>query len=109
MAPVTACAIILPMIRSFATQATADIYHGEDTKAARRLCPQEVWKVARRKLDQVHAASRLEALRVPPANMLEKLAHDRKGQWAIRVNDRLRLCLRWEGTDAHDVEIVDYH
>jgi proteic killer suppression protein len=41
--------------------------------------------------------------------MLGKLAHDREGQWAIRINDRLRLCSRWEGIDAHDVEIVDYH
>lgn len=100
---------MVSMIKSFATPATEDVYHGNDTKAARKLCPMDVWKVARRKMDQLHAASRLEVLRVPPANMLEKLAHDRKGQWAIRINDRFRLCFRWEGADAHDVEIVDYH
>lgn len=97
------------MIRSFATQATADIFHGESTKAARKAVPEQLWKVCRRKMDMLNAATRLESLRVPPANMLEKLAHERAGQWAIRINDRFRLCFRWECTDAYDVEIVDYH
>jgi len=44
-----------------------------------------------------------------PGNRLEKLAGDRKGQYSIRINDQFRLCFRWQGRDAHDVEIVDYH
>lgn len=55
------------------------------------------------------AATTLDDLRIPPANRLEKLKGDRRGQWSIRVNDQWRLCFRWEGTDAHDVELVDYH
>ncbi len=55
------------------------------------------------------AAMSLQDLRVPPANRLEKLKGDRRGQWSIRVNDQWRICFRWEGTDAHDVEVVDYH
>lgn len=55
------------------------------------------------------AATSLLDLRVPPANRLEKLAGDRAGQHSIRINDQWRLCFRWLGTDAHDVEIVDYH
>jgi hypothetical protein len=48
-------------------------------------------------------------LRIPPANRLEKLAGDRLGQYSIRINDQWRVCFRWSGGDAHEVEIVDYH
>jgi len=46
---------------------------------------------------------------VPPANRLEKLSGNRAGQWSIRINDQWRVCFRWEGSHAHDVEIADYH
>ncbi|MCL2523770.1 MAG: type II toxin-antitoxin system RelE/ParE family toxin [Betaproteobacteria bacterium] len=65
--------------------------------------------VARRKLEQLHMAGRLDDLRVPPGNRLEKLIGDREGQWSIRINDQWRVCFVWAGTDAEDVEIVDYH
>ena len=58
---------------------------------------------------QVDAAVRIDDLRVPPGNRLEALAGDRKGQWSIRVNERWRICFRWERGDAYDVEFVDYH
>ena len=56
----------------------------------------------------MNAAARLEDLRVPPGNRLEALKGDREGAHSIRINDRWRICFRWEGVDAHDVEIVDY-
>ena len=62
-----------------------------------------------RKLGHVDAAVRLEDLRIPPGNRLEKLRRDREGQHSIRVNDQWRICFRWSGSDACDVEIVDYH
>ncbi len=64
---------------------------------------------ALRKLKQLDLASRIEDLRAPPANRLEPLKGGRAGQWSIRVNDQFRLCFRWTGSDAEDVEIVDYH
>lgn len=64
---------------------------------------------ALRKLKQIDLARRIEDLRVPPANRLEQLKGDRAGQWSIRVNDQFRICFHWTGTDAEDVEIVDYH
>jgi proteic killer suppression protein len=64
---------------------------------------------ALRKLKQLDLARRIEDLRAPPANRLEKLQGDRAGQWSIRVNDQFRICFRWTGLDAEDVEIVDYH
>jgi proteic killer suppression protein len=57
----------------------------------------------------VHAAVRLDELRVPPGNRLEELAGDRTGQHSIRVNDQWRICFRWHGADAYDVELCDYH
>jgi toxin HigB-1 len=68
-----------------------------------------VERVARRKLLYLHAAERLEDLRVPPGNRLEALKGDRSGQHSIRINDQWRLCLVWRGGDAYEVEIVDYH
>jgi toxin HigB-1 len=65
--------------------------------------------VAERKLQMLHRAVRLEDLRVPPQNRLEKLKGDRKGQWSIRINDQWRVCFRFEDGNAFDVEIVDYH
>jgi len=61
------------------------------------------------KLHPIDAATRLDDLRLPPSNRLEALKGDRAGQWSIRINDQWRVCFRWEGADAHDVEIVDYH
>ena len=69
----------------------------------------DVQKAARRKLLQLDAATRLETLKVPPANRLEALRGDRKGYHSIRVNDQWRIRFRWSDGNAWDVEIVDYH
>ena len=61
------------------------------------------------RLIQVNAATTLDDLRFPPSNRLEALKRDRRGQWSIRINDQWRVCFRFEGGDAFDVEIVDYH
>mgnify|MGYP003333241784 CR=1 FL=1 len=61
------------------------------------------------RLIQLNAATTLDDLRVPPSNRLEALKRDRRGQWSIRINDQWRACFRFEGGDAFDVEIVDYH
>jgi len=93
------------MIQSFADKVTAAVFSGFEV---RRL-PKPIQAVARRKLKLLDAAGSLESLRVPPGNRLEALRGDRKGQWSIRVNDQWRICFRWQGRDAFDVEIVDYH
>ena len=61
------------------------------------------------KLDRLEVARTLKDLSVLPGNRFEALAGDRKGQYSIRVNDQYRICFRWEGGEAHDVEVVDYH
>lgn len=97
------------MIVSFGDQGTEDVYDGDDTRAARRTCPVELRRVARRKLDQLNRAERLEDLAAPPGNRLEALGRDRNGQHSIRINDQYRICFRWTPQGPADVEIVDYH
>ncbi len=93
------------MIHDFACAETEKIFTGQ---LSRRF-PPDIQRVARRKLLQLDAAVGLRDLMVPPGNRLEALKGGRKGQHSIRVNDQWRICFRWQGSDAHGVEIVDYH
>lgn len=93
------------MIRSFRDRDTQRLF---DRQPVRKLGP-DFQRVALRKLRQLDAAVSLDDLRVPPGNRLEKLSRERAGQHSIRINDQWRVCFRWVGGDAHDVEIVDYH
>jgi proteic killer suppression protein len=68
-----------------------------------------VHRIALRKLLLLDAAEKLEDLRIPSGNRLEKLTGNRQGQYSIRINDQWRICLRWSEGDAYEVEIVDYH
>ncbi len=97
------------MIVSFRDRATEDIFAGTDSKPARRACPVDLWRVARRKLDQLNAAVALTDLRAPPANRLEVLKGDRRGQHSIRINDQYRVCFEWTAEGPASVEITDYH
>lgn len=83
------------MINSFKSRETESLFKGV--------------RAARRKLEQLDLAMRIEDLRVPPGNRLEALSGDRAGQWRIRVNEQWRVCFRFDGGNAFDVEIVDYH
>jgi proteic killer suppression protein len=91
-------------IRTFRCRDTQALF---ERRAVRRF--QGIATTARRKLEQLHAATTLDFLRVPPGNRLEALRGERIGQHSIRINDQWRLCFRWLGADAEDVEIVDYH
>ncbi|MEW9625245.1 type II toxin-antitoxin system RelE/ParE family toxin [Rhodanobacter geophilus] len=93
------------MIRSFADKETERFFA---TGSGKRF-PPDIQRRAMRRLYQLDAADSLEELRYPPSNRLEALARDRAGQWSIRINDQWRLCFRFEGGQAFDVEIVDYH
>lgn len=85
------------------------MFEGIASAGARRRCPTTLRRVAERKLDMLDSAESLDDLRVPPANRLEALTGDRRGQFSIRINDQYRICFRWEPDGPHDVEIVDYH
>jgi proteic killer suppression protein len=93
------------MIASFANAATEELWRNGRS----RKIPANLTRVALRKLALLHFAARLDDLRAPPGNHLESLVGDRKGQHSIRVNAQWRICFRWVGDHARDVEIVDYH
>lgn len=93
------------MIRSFIDREAQKIWEGSSS----RKLPSTIQQIARRKLRMLNAAAVLDDLRIPPANRLEALKGGRKGQHSIRINDQWRICFRWRGGDAYDVEIVDYH
>ena len=88
-------------------------FNDKDTEALFQsvLVPRfkNVERVARRKLLQLHAASELATLRIPPGNQLELLRGDRRGQHSIRINAQWRICFVWREDGAYQVEIVDYH
>ena len=92
------------MISSFKCKDTQELY---ETGVNRRFA--SIDRVALRKLDMLAAATMVETLRVPPGNRLEQLRGNRAGQWSVRINDQWRVCFSWSGTNAENVEIVDYH
>lgn len=97
------------MIQSFADDETADIYHGKNSKNARKRLDPSLWNTARKKLDMIKAANRLEDLKIPPGNHLEALTKDLRGKYSIRINKQWRIVFSWTGGDASDVKIQDYH
>jgi proteic killer suppression protein len=98
------------MIVSFKDTATQDIFNGENTKAARKTCPETLWKVAQRKLDQLDSSAILDELKIPPpVNRLEALSGSRNGQYSIRINEQYRICFVWSEQGPEEFEIVDYH
>jgi proteic killer suppression protein len=97
------------MIKSFKSAGTEDIFDGIASRAARKCCPQSIWPVARRKLDQINRVRDLNELLVPPGNRLERLRGDREDHYSIRINQQYRICFTWEESHAYEIEITDYH
>jgi proteic killer suppression protein len=93
------------VIKSFRDAETEKVWR----RTFSRKLPREIQRVAKRKLDLIEAAGKLDDLRIPPGNRLEALAGSRRGQHSIRINDQWRICFLWEGGDAYEIEIVDYH
>ena len=93
------------MIRTFADKRTHELYLRGQTQ---RLPPTLTGR-ARRKLEYLDVASRLEDLKEPPSNRLHRLKGDREGQHSISINGQWRICFVFEDGDAYDVEICDYH
>lgn len=92
------------MIRSFTCADTETLFNSQSVGRFKNI-----ERVARRKLLQLHAATELNSLRIPPGNLLEALKGNHKGQHSIRINDQWRVCFAWHDDGAYRVEIVDYH
>jgi proteic killer suppression protein len=97
------------LIKSFFDKGTEDIFNRKRSKEARRSCPQQIWRVAQRKLDQLNAVVSLGSLRIPPGNEMEALKKERIGQHSIRMNDQFRVCFVWTEEGPERVEITDSH
>jgi len=93
------------MIQSFKCKETAKIF---DTGFSRKF-PVSILKSSIIRLAMINRSGKLDDLKVPPSNHLEKLSGDREGQYSIRINTQYRVCFKWEGSNAFDVEIIDYH
>ena len=93
------------MIKSFKCKETELIFNGRFSKKL----PQNIQTLAERKLIMIHRSADMNDLRVPPANRLETLTGNRKGQYSIRINDQWRICFKWLKDGVYNVEIVDYH
>ncbi|MCL2233991.1 MAG: type II toxin-antitoxin system RelE/ParE family toxin [Treponema sp.] len=93
------------MIQSFKCKETARIF---ETGFSRKF-PVGILKSAIIRLAMLNRSGKLDDLKIPPSNHLEKLSGDREGQYSIRINDKYRVCFKWQKNNACDVEIVDYH
>ncbi len=93
------------MIKDFLCAETELIFKGNRS----RKLPPEIQNTARRKLRYIDNAETLDDLRIPPANRLEALKGNRKGQHSIRINNQWRICFIFKQGNAYDVEIVNYH
>lgn len=96
------------VVVSFGDKTTEDIFHGQDTKASRKIA-RKLWERVQSKLDLLNAAISLPDLRTPPSNRLEKLRGDLEGFYSIRVNDQYRVVFRFEAGNCHDARCADYH
>ncbi len=96
------------MIVSFGNRATSDLFDGISSSRARRL-PTQIRESALYKLDVLNAAQSLEDLKSPPGNRLEVLKGSFSGFHSIRINNQWRLVFRWQDSNAHDVQVIDYH
>lgn len=93
------------MIVSFKCKETEKIFNRNYSKKF----PNDIQRVALRKLRMIDHSQNITDLKVPPGNRLEELKGKRKGQHSIRINDQWRVCFVWQENNAHQVEIVDYH
>ena len=96
-------------IRNFKNRGTEDINYGRDSKEAFRTLPKELHRKAQIKLARLGAVTSMQDLLEIRGSRFEKLKGERKGQYSIRINDKYRICFKWENENAVDVEIIDYH
>lgn len=93
------------MIKSFSDKTTEELFNRQNV----RKLPPSIIRTAYRKLLIIDAAEKLDDLKIPPGNRLEKLAGDLLGKFSIRINDQWRIIFEWKKNNAYEVEIVDYH
>ena len=92
------------MIINFKDTETEKIFNGKKSKKYNAI-----QIIAKRKLDMIHFAFKIQDLLVPPANKFEHLKGNLKGYCSIRINDQYRVVFKFQSGNAYDVYITDYH
>jgi proteic killer suppression protein len=93
------------MIKSFGDKETESVFY--DSRS--RKLPSEITAKASKLLDRIEAADTVDFLKLPPSHRLHKLSGELSDFWSVSINMQWRIIFRFEGNDAYDVEIVDYH
>lgn len=96
------------MIKNFANKMTQDIFDGTNSRHARKI-PIALHQKARRLLDQLNIATKIETLRVPPSNKLKKLSGNLSEYWRIKIDKQWAIIFKWKEQDAYEIDIIDYH
>jgi len=96
------------MIKNFRNKIAQDIFDGVPSRLSRKI-PSDLHDKIAKLFDQINAATKIETLRIPPSNHLERLKGDLKEYWSIRINKQWRIIFKWENGEAFNIEIVDYH
>jgi proteic killer suppression protein len=92
------------MIRSFKHRGLKRLHDRDDRSGIRPDLLQGVEDILGR-LDQ---ATTPQALNLP-GYALHPLKGDLRGFWSVTVRANWRIIFRFEGEDALDVELIDYH
>lgn len=96
------------MIKNFSSKIAEDVYNGVNSRYSRKL-PRALHEKTVRLLDQMNVITRIETLRIPPSNHLEKLKGKLLDYWSLRINQQWRIIFQWKNGDVLNVDIVDYH
>lgn len=96
------------MIESIKGKTTRDIFDGINSKSSHKV-PADFHERARDLLDAINAITRVDDLKPPPSNRLNKLKGNLKEFWSVSINDQWRIIFKWDGKNAIDIEIIDYH
>jgi proteic killer suppression protein len=96
------------VIKTFKDETTEHVFDGTKSKESRKF-PSNLHAVAKRKLDYLNVAKKLEDLKIPPGNFLEALQKDLAGLHSVRINLQWRIVFRWKDGDCYEVRICDYH
>jgi proteic killer suppression protein len=89
------------MIQSWRGREAQAIFEGRSLRGVSA----DIARAARRRLDQLNAATRLDDVRAPPGNRLHQVG----ASWSISVNMQYRITFTWGENGPEDVWFGDYH
>lgn len=92
------------MIKSFRHKGLKRFFSNGEVRGIQKKQAARIARI----LDLLDNASAAEQLHIP-GYALHPLQGDRQGEWAMTVSGNWRITFRFEGEDAVDVNLEDYH